>query len=104
MRVERGTARETGKYRDHALARYTPDGIDAIAEEYRTESIRSDEPLHCDDVAVGDRIPSTGRGPYTAEAPRRTPADSGEWCLGVSGLRRAPTASVASPGCRRASG
>lgn len=66
MRVERGTARDKGKYRDLELGRYTPEDIVAIAEEYRTESVRTDEVLHWDDVSLGDRIPSTVRGPYTA--------------------------------------
>lgn len=66
MRVERGTARDKGKYRDLELGSYTPDDIAAIAEEYRTESVRTDEVLYWDDVSVGDRLPSTVRGPYTA--------------------------------------
>lgn len=66
MRVERGTAREKGKYGGTALGSYTPDDIAAIAEEYRNEFVRGDGVLHWDDVAVGEALPSTVRGPYTA--------------------------------------
>lgn len=66
MRVERGTAREKGKYGGTRLASYTPEQLRAIGEEYQREFVRAGEPLYWNDVQPGERLPSTVRGPYTA--------------------------------------
>ena len=66
MRVERGTAREKKKYGGTEYGSYTPEALAEIAEEYRNEYMRTDEVLYWDDVEVGEPLPSTVRGPYSA--------------------------------------
>jgi acyl dehydratase len=66
MRTERQSARKNNKYGGTRLASYTPEGIAALADEYRREQLTGAETLFLDDVAVGDRIPAIVRGPYTA--------------------------------------
>lgn len=66
MRTERQTARKKDKYGGTSLARYTPDDIAELAEEYAREKPLGDEFRYWDDVKVGDAIPTIIRGPYTA--------------------------------------
>lgn len=66
MRVERGTARTTGKYDGTQLGSYTREDLLALADEYDNEFVRGNDTLYWDDVQDGERIPSTVRGPYTA--------------------------------------
>jgi acyl dehydratase len=66
MRVERGTARQTGKYGGTQLGSYTGEDLEGLAEEYEHEFVRGNDPLFWDDVRDDERIPSTLRGPYTA--------------------------------------
>jgi acyl dehydratase len=68
MRVERETARSTGKYSDTVRKTYTPGDIAAVAELYAEEEKRvsSGAQLFWDDVSVGDRVPVIVRGPYSA--------------------------------------
>ena len=68
MRFERDHAREKldekrGRYAGRPLARYTPDGIKGIDEEYAREERRGAVPLYWEDVAVGDYIPHVVKGP-----------------------------------------
>jgi acyl dehydratase len=64
MRVSRSEGRSRGKLKEIETAHYSPTEIDAIAAEYRQETVR-DEPLLGSDVRVGEEIPSIIRGPYT---------------------------------------
>jgi acyl dehydratase len=67
MRVERGAARDTGKYKKLEPAPpYTREQIDEIAQAYARESCRGREPLYFDDVEVKQSLPQIIRGPYTA--------------------------------------
>jgi acyl dehydratase len=66
MRTGRQAARSKGKYDGTRLASYTPEDIQALTEEYQKETRTGATVLHVEEVAVGDRIPSIVRGPYTA--------------------------------------
>jgi len=67
MRVERGSAREKGKYRKlEPAAPYTQEQLDEIARLYEAEACRGREPLYWEDVETGTEIPRIVRGPYTA--------------------------------------
>lgn len=66
MRTERQAARKKDKYGGTRLASYTEDDIAAIAEEFRNERVTGAELLYWDDLAVGDKLPSIIRGPYSA--------------------------------------
>lgn len=64
MRVSRRAAQERERSRPIEVAHYTREEIDAIAAEYRAEQVRSDA-LDPTTLAVGDKLPSLVRGPYT---------------------------------------
>lgn len=64
MRVSRRAAREGKRYSTFEVTSYTPEEIDAIAEEYAAEEIRQ-TPRAAGTVTVGDQLPSIVRGPYT---------------------------------------
>jgi acyl dehydratase len=69
MRVERETARSTGKYDDTPrTTSFSPGEIAAITAIYDDEAARaaSADQLCWDDVQVGDMIPLIVRGPYSA--------------------------------------
>ena len=66
MRVERGEARDKGKYDKLKLADpYTEAQLADIAALYAAERCRGDVPLYLEDVAVGSEVPQIVRGPYT---------------------------------------
>ena len=66
MRVERGEARDKGKYDKLKLADpYTQEQLAEIAGLYAQERCRGDVPLYFEDVAVGSDVPQIVRGPYT---------------------------------------
>jgi acyl dehydratase len=67
MRVERGAAKDKGKYDKTALAKpYTRQQLEEIAGLYAAEKCRGADPLYFEDVAVGSSVPQIIRGPYTA--------------------------------------
>ncbi len=65
FRTERDTARERGKYKDTARARYTPEEIERIRRSYREEEVRGDTPRSWEDVKVGEGLPVVCKGPLT---------------------------------------
>jgi len=66
MRVERGAAKEKGKYNKTELAKpYTSTQLEEIARLYAQEKCRGSDPLYFEDVAVGSSVPEIVRGPYT---------------------------------------
>jgi acyl dehydratase len=66
MRVERGAAREKGKYDKTELASpYTREQLEEISHRYAQEKCRGSDPLYFEDVAVGSSVPEIVRGPYT---------------------------------------
>jgi acyl dehydratase len=69
FRTERDTARELGTKYEAAKARpdtnYSAEEIQAIFELYEAETRRGSEPLHVDEVAVGDELPTMVKGPMT---------------------------------------
>lgn len=68
MRVERNTARDTGKYADTIRTSYSADDLAGVAAMYEDEAKRavSSPQLFWDDVQVGDIVPVIVRGPYSA--------------------------------------
>jgi acyl dehydratase len=67
MRVERGAARDKGKYNSTELSKpYTREDLERIAELYSKEQVRGETPLYLEDVKPGDAVPEIVRGPYTA--------------------------------------
>lgn len=64
FRVSRRAARDREGARSVALATYTRDQIDEIADAYEREQVRPD-PLNPATLTVGERLPSIIRGPYT---------------------------------------
>jgi acyl dehydratase len=65
FRTERDAARERGKYRGVARARYGESEIATIAAAYRDEAVRGSEPRHWEAVSVGDALPAVVKGPLT---------------------------------------
>ena len=67
MRVERGAARDKGKYNKTELAKpYTREDLERVAELYAREKPRGANTLWFEDVKPGDAVPEIVRGPYTA--------------------------------------
>jgi acyl dehydratase len=68
MRVERETARATGKYSGVERSPHTPEDIAAVSALYAEEAKRasSGSQLFWEDVRVGDQVPVIVRGPYSA--------------------------------------
>lgn len=64
IRVSRRAASERESSRPIEIATYTPEQIQAIADEYAAETILT-EPRDPGSVHVGDKLPSIIRGPYT---------------------------------------
>jgi acyl dehydratase len=63
MRTGRKAAQNKGKHAGTRLASYTEQDIQALAQEYQQESRTGAAVRHVEDVTVGDRIPTIGRGP-----------------------------------------
>jgi acyl dehydratase len=68
MRVERETARKTGKYSGTERTSYTPDDLAAVAALYDDEHKRvtSGTQLFWEDIPLGQAVPRIVRGPYSA--------------------------------------
>lgn len=64
MRTSRRKAQERKTYGDVHVATYTAEEIEAIADRYEAEVVRT-EPLDASGVAPGDALPEIVRGPYT---------------------------------------
>jgi acyl dehydratase len=64
MRVSRRAAREGKRYSTFEVTSYSPEDIDAVAQEYAAEEVRR-TPRPANSVAVGTELPSIVRGPYT---------------------------------------
>ena len=69
FRTERDTARERGsKYSEQkAIGKtsYTEADLQKVWDLYENEFVRGAEPLHIEDVNVGDELPVMGKGPMT---------------------------------------
>jgi acyl dehydratase len=68
MRFERDTARRRaddrqGRYDARQLSRYSAEGIKGIDAEYARERRRGAEPLHWEEVRVGEHVPQVLKGP-----------------------------------------
>ena len=66
-RFSRTAGRSNQKYADIPPASYTPEEIQAIAEQYEAEAAqrRGAEPRHWEDVQVGDAVNTLLKGPLT---------------------------------------
>jgi acyl dehydratase len=67
MRVERTAGKSRDKYGKLELAQWTPEQIEAIADQYEDERshIRGADTRFWDDVQIGDRLGPVIRGPWT---------------------------------------
>lgn len=63
--ADRTASRETGKYREVEIPRYTDEEIQAIDDVYDNEFRRGSDKLLINDVAVGDELPLMVKGPLT---------------------------------------
>lgn len=65
MRIERGRAREKGKYAEVKKYRYSDEEMEAIEEAYLKERRRGAETRYWEDVNVGDEVGPMLKGPMT---------------------------------------
>ena len=63
MRIERGAAKERGKYAEIKKYRYTEEELRRIDEAYEAEEIRGANPKFWEDVNVGDELTPVVKGP-----------------------------------------
>ena len=63
MRIERGAAKERGKYAEIKKYRYTEEELRRIDEAYEAEEIRGATPKFWEDVNVGDELTPVVKGP-----------------------------------------
>ena len=63
MRVERGAAKEKGKYSQVTKYRYSSEELKAIDDAYDAEEIRGANPRLWEDVNVGDELTPVVKGP-----------------------------------------
>ena len=66
FRTERDTARGKQKYAAVQAARWTPEELAALAEDYAAEEIRGAEPRWLEDISPGDPVAHVVKGPLTA--------------------------------------
>lgn len=78
MRVERGAAKERGKYDHVTQYKYTPEELQKIDEAYDNEEIRGANPRLWEDVNVGDEVTPVIKGPLGQ-------TDMVEWWVGIGG-------------------
>jgi acyl dehydratase len=103
MRVERGAARDKGKYKELKLpAPYTQAQLDDITARYAQERPRGADTLWFEDVDVGADVPGIIRGPYTATTAVAFEQAWGGLFIKAHGywfdyLRRHPAAGIANP-------
>lgn len=67
LRVERSQSRERGKYSDTPEARYSPEELQAIHDQYEREPAQrqGSRPRYWEDVAVGEEMITILKGPLT---------------------------------------
>ncbi len=65
VRAERRASGEQGKYRDIETARYTPEDLRQIYDDYDREEIRGVTPRYWEDVQVGDDLTPVVKGPLS---------------------------------------
>ncbi|MFH1485918.1 MAG: MaoC family dehydratase N-terminal domain-containing protein [Chloroflexota bacterium] len=64
IRTERGTAKQTGKYKEYKEKKaYTAEELQAIQEAIEAEQIRGATPRYWEDVKVGDELQPVIKGP-----------------------------------------
>ena len=63
MRIERGAAKERGKYAEIKKYRYTEEELRRIDEAYEAEEIRGANPKFWEDANVGDELTPVVKGP-----------------------------------------
>jgi len=68
MRTERGSTRETGKYKDIQLPHpWTDEELERIEDEALVEQIRGSQVQYWEDVNVGEELPQLVKGPHSFE-------------------------------------
>ncbi len=65
VNVERKTAGEKGKHKEHKAYRYTEQELAQIEAEIDKEVVRGPKPLYWDDAKVGEVVPHVVKGPFT---------------------------------------
>lgn len=78
MRVERGAAKERGKYSQVTRYKYSQEELNRIDEGYDKEEIRGSKPRFWEDVNVGDELVPVVKGPLGQ-------TDMVEWWVGIGG-------------------
>jgi hypothetical protein len=78
MRVERQSAKETGKYSQVSRHRYTEEELKRIDDAYDAEEIRGAVPRFWEDVSVGDELTPVVKGPLAQ-------TDMVEFWVGIGG-------------------
>ena len=102
MRTERTTAKKKGKYKTLRPEPMADGLLEEVFDAYEKEVPRGVEPLHWEDITVGDTIPSIVRGPYSATTAVCFEQAWGGLFVKAHGywydyLRRHPAAGIANP-------